>query len=214
MQHKPCPSFPLITNLSTGKRESLQEGKKMKNNSGFSLIEVLIVATFASVSIAMAVPGMTSMVYRQRLNNANREIYQAIRSTQAEATRRKETWQISFRQTDAGVEWAKHHVSIPLDQVAWNQIDNNILLDSTNSINWGTNRAYSSGLGTTVWWLQFDNNGRFVDTQSRMSAATPSYPKITLQPSTNVDNSNFAKRCVIIETVIGAMRVEKDHYCR
>jgi Tfp pilus assembly protein FimT len=186
----------------------------MKNNSGFSLIEVLIVATFTSVTLALAVPGMTNLIYRQRLNNANREIYQAIRSTQAEATRRKETWRISFRQTNAGVEWAKHYVSVPLNQVGWNKIDKNILLDSTNSINWTTNTAYSSVLRTTVWWLQFDNNGNFVDTGGRLSAVTPSYPKITLQPSTNVDNSNFAKRCVIIETVIGAMRTEKDQNCR
>ena len=185
----------------------------MKNNSGFSLIEVLIVATFASVSIAMAVPGMTSMVYRQRLNNANREIYQAIRSTQAEAARRKETWQISFRQTDAGVEWAKHHLSAPLDEVGWNKIDKNILLDSTNSV-WSSSSAYDSDLGTYVWMLRFDNNGHFLDEGGLLSGTTPSYPKVTLQPSTNVDNSNFAKRCVIIETVIGAMRVEKDQNCR
>jgi hypothetical protein len=45
MQHKPCPSFPLITNLSTGKRESLQEGKKMKNWQLSTLTTWLIIAT-------------------------------------------------------------------------------------------------------------------------------------------------------------------------
>jgi hypothetical protein len=62
--------------------------------------------------------------------------------------------------------------------------------------------------------LRFDNNGHFLDEGGLLSGTTPSYPKVTLQPSTNVDNSNFAKRCVIIETVIGAMRVEKDQNCR
>ena len=186
----------------------------MKNNSGFSLIEVLIVAAFASVSIAIAFPGMNSMIYRQRLNNANREIYQAIRSTQAEATRRNETWQISFRQTDAGIEWAKHHESVPLNQVSWNKINKNILLVSDNSV-LSTYCEYDLDLGLYLqfWRLQFDNNGHFIDEEESLSQIPPFYPKITLQPSTNVDNSNFAKRCVVIETVIGAMRVEKDQNC-
>lgn len=189
----------------------------MKNskNAGFSIIEVLVVAAFTSITLAIAIPSMTSFVYRQRLNTANREIYNAIRSTQTEAARRKETWQISFRQSNGYVEWAKHHDSVPLDQVGWNEIDPDIQIDNSNTINWAnTNRRTDPTLGTTVWFLRFDHNGHFVDTGNRLQSPTVTPPRITLQLSNRVDSSDFARRCTVIETVIGAMRVEKDENCR
>ncbi len=174
---------------------------KNNNNSGFSLVEILVGVIIASVALALSIPNMTSFLYRQRLNTANREVYQAIRSTQTESMRRKENWQILFRQSNGYLEWAKHHSSVPLNQVAWNEIDPDIQLDQDHS----TNRSTDLNTGEFLWSLVFDHNGhlKYVNPPA----------KITLQLSNRVDNSNYARRCVVIETVIGAIRVEKDEKC-
>lgn len=187
---------------------------KNNNNTGFSIIEVLVITVFASVTLAISIPNMTSFLYRQRLNTANREIYEAIRSTQTESLRRKESWQISFRQSNGYLEWAKHHSAVPLSEVGWNQIDPDIQLDEANSIDWqGTNYILDDNTGEFFWILRFDHNGHFLDPDNRMSNPNFTRPKITLQLSNRVDTSNYAKRCVVIETIIGAMRVEKDENC-
>ncbi|TVQ44664.1 MAG: type II secretion system protein [Gloeocapsa sp. DLM2.Bin57] len=185
-------------------------------NTGFSLIEVLVIVTFASISLAVSIPNMTSFVYRQRLNTANREIYNAIRSTQAEAARRKETWQISFRQTSGYVEWARHHKDTPLDQVVrWHQIDPDIQIDQANTIDWWeTNYMFDPDIGDYFWFLRFDHNGHFLDPDRRIQDPSFNRAQITLQLSNRVDRSDVARRCTVIETVIGAMRVEKDDNCR
>jgi len=190
----------------------------MNNNKGFSLVEVLVVVAFSSIVLAIGVPNMTSFLYRQKLNSAGREIYQGIRAVQGEAMRRKETWQISFRNNNGRLEWAKHHLSTPLNRVGWTKIEDNIELDEANSINWSVNRTTYTPLGSStsvqVTFLRFNQNGNFVDTGNNLQRTNVSPARITIKPSRNVDTANFAKRCVIIQTVIGAMRQEKDNNCR
>ncbi|ELR97275.1 Tfp pilus assembly protein FimT/FimU [Gloeocapsa sp. PCC 73106] len=175
-----------------------------KSTAGFSLVEILIVATLTAVALAVVMPNMTTFVYRQRLNTANREIYQALRSTQAEAYRRKETWQLSLRNSSGLLQWAKHHDSEPVNNVAWHKFEQNVRLDETNT------RTVESGGG--VWKFRFDHNGHLLDPNNQMQSSI--VPQVTLRLSSNVGDDNFARRCVFIETIIGAMRVEKDQNCR
>lgn len=175
----------------------------IKSNGGFSFIEVLIVVTISAVALALSAPNLTTFFFRQRLNTANREIYQALRLTQSEASRRKEIWQLSLRKQNGVVQWAKHHDSVSLPEIAWHDLDETIDFDLGNT-------HTVEGGNDGIMKIRFDHNGHLVDPNNQISNQTP---QITLRLSKG-DPSGFARRCVFIETIIGAMRVEKDQECK
>lgn len=183
------------------------EKHKFKSTAGYSLIEVLVVVSLMGVALTLAVPGMTAFTYRQRLNTANREIYQALRAAQGEGIRRKQVWQVSLRKNTNGVvQWAKHNESTSLGSLVWHDLDKNIQIDEANT--------RSTEVEGGVWTIGFDHNGHVVDPNKEMEQGNL-IPQFTLMLAKYVDKNNeFSRRCVSIETIVGAMRVQKDNYCK
>jgi prepilin-type N-terminal cleavage/methylation domain-containing protein len=180
-------------------------------NSGFSIVEVLIVVALSSLMLAISIPNFMTFVYRQRLSMANREIYQALREAQGQAIRRKEVWQATIREKNDVVMWAVHHTTDPLNTVQWHQIDKNIDLDWTKTDIYS--KTFDGNLKEYVWRVRFNDDGHFVEVGTGQMAGGFN-PRITLKLSPNVESASFAKGCVSVETIVGAMRVEKDDKCK
>lgn len=181
-------------------------------SSGFSLIEVLAVIAIASISLAITIPNLLVFVERQKLSSARQELYQAIRSTQSEASRRKQNWQISVKQTSDGVLWAKHPASTPINAVSWNNLGKNIEIDISNSDRSTSTRVNDIVSRGYYWRFRFDDDGNFFGKTQDELALAPA--KITIKLSNSIDQANFAKGCIFIDTIIGAMRQEKDTDCQ
>ncbi|WP_066384287.1 MULTISPECIES: GspH/FimT family protein [unclassified Anabaena] len=156
-------------------------------SDGFTLPEVLVVVVAIGVLATLALPNWFAFVETQRLSKAQNEVYNAMRQAQSQASKEKLTWQASFREQDGIVQWAVHPASTSPTRANWNNLDSSVQLDSETTL------QESDG----VRRIQFDYFG---------SVRQPPLGRITLSSK----SGSKAKRCVIVSTILGAMRTAKE----
>lgn len=158
-------------------------------SSGFTLLEALVVMAMIGIVAALVAPAFLGFRERQKVTIGQQMVYQAIRATQADAMQRKEQRQFSIRQTDNRLEWSSHARSIsPLQVPHWEPLPEGIVLsDKDNTF------AQASG----VYYVRFSFQG---DVQFRLGTLT----------LTGANGGNV-ERCVIVSTLIGAMRKGEGH---
>lgn len=158
------------------------------SNSGFSLVEMLVVIFLIGILSAIAIPSWLSFVNTRRLNVAQDEVYRAMRQAQSQAKKQKLTWQVSFREQNNIVQWAVHPATVNASVANWNNLDSNIRLDQETTL------QQSNGIRQ----IQFDYGG---------NVTQPPLGRITLSSK----YAGKAKRCVYVSTILGAMRTAKEH---
>ena len=72
-------------------RLNTKVAKELINNSGFTLIEMLVVIIMVGILSAIAVPSWLSFVERQRLSKSADQVLQAVNTAQSTAKRTKTT---------------------------------------------------------------------------------------------------------------------------
>jgi prepilin-type N-terminal cleavage/methylation domain-containing protein len=174
-----------------------------QSEAGFSLVEMLVVTIIVGVMAAVAVPNFMGTIERQKLNSANDQIYQAMRQAQSSGLKEKSTWQASFRQQGDTFEWAVHPAAITTDdtwtgKVGWNSLPPGIQMDAESTLleSGGVRRARFNYKGCPVTGLQDSCTQTSIQAQGR----------ITL----SLENRQKVKRCVIVSTLLGAMRTSKE----
>ncbi|MBE9201547.1 MULTISPECIES: type II secretion system protein [unclassified Nodularia (in: cyanobacteria)] len=166
-------------------------------NNGFTLLETLSVVLMIGTLSAIAAPTWLSFVQTQRLNTSQGQVYRAMRQAQSQAKKERLTWQASFREQNSIVQWAVHPGTVNPSDANWNDLNSNVCLDPETTL------QESNG----VRRIQFDYRG---------NVRQPPLGRITL--STKCGGK--VKRCVIVSTILGAMRTAKeqskmqdDKYC-
>ena len=150
-----------------------------KRQSGVTLLELLAVLMILGVVMAIAAPIFLKFLETQRLVVANNAIYSGLRSAQVRAQQEHIPWQFSIRENGQQVEWAIHRRSSePID---WQTVSSSLQLDDETTFR-------TSG-GVRYTW--FDDRGH-----------AKLLGRVTLS-SRRVED---VKRCVIVSTLIGAMR--------
>jgi prepilin-type N-terminal cleavage/methylation domain-containing protein len=154
---------------------------------GFTLPEVLVVVLFIGILATFALPNWLVFIDTQRLNQAQSQVYNAIRQAQSQASKEKLTWQASFRESNDIVQWAVHPATVSPVVANWNNLDSRVRLDAETTLEQSNN----------VRRIQFDYQG---------SVRQPPLGRITLSSKSRIK----IKRCVYVSTILGAMRTAKE----
>lgn len=164
--------------------------------SGFTVVEVLVVALMVGVLAVLSGAGYVSWLNRMRVNAARDVVLNVIRDAQIAAKRQNATWQVSFRQNNGRVQWAVHYADPKPENftpagIVWQTIEqSSVEVVSTNTTlkNNGTNGP---------WRVQFDYKGKAID-----------LGKITLSNPGGVQ-----KRCAIVKTLLGVITTDEGRGC-
>lgn len=169
-------------------KKSVVQSLPDDQNAGFTLIEMIIVISTIGILAAIALPSWSGFMNIRRLNIAQGEVNQAMRQAQSQAKKEKVKYQASFRTQNNILQWAVHKES-DLNNAVWNDLDDNVQLDPNST-------------------LELDNGVRRVRFND-IGGVIPPLGKITLSSK----SGGTVRRCVIVSTILGAMRTAKDDSC-
>jgi prepilin-type N-terminal cleavage/methylation domain-containing protein len=195
------------------------------SNAGFSLIELIAVILMVGILAAIAAPSWLGFVSRQRVNKANDVVLAALQEAQREAKNKKLSYSVSFK-VDSGVpKIAVHPDSIAASSLPtgyWKRLGEDLAIQSgqvilnTNLSNTAKNTVgsppYSFPATITFDYMGTLPNANF-GTIPTGSTEPPGLKVVVAVPQGNPPQPTRTKRCVIIRTIIGGMRTEKDGNC-
>lgn len=149
---------------------------RQQSTSGFTLIEVLAVVIIIGILFGIAAPSWVSFANSRRVTSTQDQIILAIRKAQTEAIRKRRNQSVTF---NAAADPPTVTFGVETEQLGYG--------------------SYPPGRGiltlaTPVTSLTFDQSGGLAE-----GTAVPITISVTA-PSTG------AKRCVIVETLLGSIR--------
>jgi prepilin-type N-terminal cleavage/methylation domain-containing protein len=164
------------------------------NNAGFTLLENIIVLAIIGILCAITAPNWIGFVNRQRLNTAQHQVYRGMQETKSQAMLQKVTWQFSIREVTVNgkpvVQWAVHPKSLSPANAIWHNLDSHIRLYRPET-------TFYKDKKNGIQRVQFNYIG---NTNGQLG-------QLTLV----ANNSDKVKRCVYVSTLIGTMRMGKEH---
>jgi prepilin-type N-terminal cleavage/methylation domain-containing protein len=170
-----------------------------KKKRGFTLIELIVIVIIIGISATIVGASWLGFINNQRLKTGQEQIVRSIESAKSQAKTNKMTYQVSFKD-DGIVKYAIHQVNDNINTVNWQTLDPNIrisdpLISPTDSND--TTLYHQSS--NQVWRVQFNYQGH---TNGQLG-------KITIR----IRNGGSAKRCIIVSTLLGAIRTANNQDC-
>ncbi|MGM3309365.1 pilus assembly FimT family protein [Anabaena sp. WFMT] len=208
-----------------------------QQDTGFTLIEMLVVVVMIGILSAIVAPSWLGFVNRQRLNKAHEEVVTAIKQVQEEAKKKKVSYSISLRKntTTQAFEFAIYPTKksngtvLPTSEITtWQKLGadtglnaKQFLLGSNITDAAKENTAASTSLSyslTAPAKITFDYMGNLPNanfgTVPTGSTEAPGLKVVVALPSpSNSALPSSMKRCVIIKTLLGSMITQKDDKC-
>ena len=197
-------------------------------NAGFTMAEMIVVLLMIGILSVIAAPGWSAFINRQRLNQANGAVASVIQETRLQAKSTKGTYSISFRVKNKINEYIPEYIiypgtNLPADPV-WIALGDTMTLRSREvflytNLNplteYNTTTADRQIVQTTLGTgtITFDSQGVLAKKSSGAVSDTPLAIIVAAPVSTN-DTASSVDRCVIIQTLIGGIRIAKDERCR
>ncbi|MEH1933555.1 MAG: type II secretion system protein [Nostoc sp.] len=165
-----------------------------QSEAGFSLIELLVVILMIGVLSAIAVPSWLGFLNRERVNSAQKTALTLLRDAQANAKRERVMWQACF--WDDGNQVLASIQPVISSNACQSTNGKSLITDNPKAITFTSNFTQNP---TNYYRAQFKYDG----------SVNGQLGTITFTPR----NSSGTKGCVIVSTILGAMRTDKDSGC-
>ena len=196
--------------------KSLGNTQQRQQDSGFTLLEMLILLLIIGILSSIAAPGWLAFINNQRLRTSQSQVYGALQLAQSNAKRDKIAWQASFRTQGTVVQWAIHPAttdptSLPVSispssaPNVWYSLEDKISISTTGT--GATNLPPGSGTYIAI----FNRQGCLVEEADdectdAVTAAFTLPQRITLEHS----QLGLARKCAVVTTLLGAIKTADD----
>ncbi len=157
------------------------------DDRGFTLSEMLVSLVISGLLMAIASPSFIAFQRTQTLNTARSEALDVMREAQAKAIQHRRKWQASFRVKEGWVQWATHPAGMLPSDGVWKNFPLGVQLDAETTLS-------KSG---EIRRIQFNHLGQVNGQLGRLTFSMP--------------NGGSTKRCVIVSTLLGALRTGENH---
>ncbi|MGB3494541.1 MAG: prepilin-type N-terminal cleavage/methylation domain-containing protein [Elainellaceae cyanobacterium] len=173
-----------------------------QSTAGFTILEVLVVVVIIGILTAIAAPGWVSFMNRQRAISAKDQVLQSVRSSQAEAKRRRRRQPIELLPAATENDLPELNMNGRVEVLGQGEIvPGNIQLTTEDNQGNNFNALVFREDGT----VSIDGND-YAD----FGGAAPELPvMITVEAPPN----SGRKQCVIIDTILGSIRSESNDDC-
>jgi prepilin-type N-terminal cleavage/methylation domain-containing protein len=178
--------------------EKKMRKRKSKNSiAGFTLIEMLVVILMIAVMFAIASPSWIAFINNQRVSTARGQVFEVLRSAQAEAKRTKLSREVCFDNNNNDPRAATVQYTTSTTTCANRGISS---WQSIGNLKAGTIRLNTApATGRVI----FDTEGNLSPTSAAVGYTITIRPKSAPNP----------RRCVIIRTLLGAMTEGSGNDC-
>lgn len=214
----------LIKSLLLTKQSKLKSQSNFhKNEAGFSLIEVVVVVLMVAILSAIAAPGWLGFINRQRIYSLNDEVYRTIQNTQSEAKHKKLAHVVEFDKDSDPPRFRVYPITVtdPTEQdKLWQPLsvsgsikEKQVKLESNMEIQTSSDPDVKSdkkedfeNSNSGNWILVFNQYGEVVNKNGKTPVNdVPFTVTVSLPDGTS-------KRCVMVETLLGGMRLGEGNY--
>jgi len=201
-------------------------------NAGFTMAEMIVVLFMIGILSVIAAPGWSAFINRQRLNQANGAVASVIQETRLQAKSTKGTYSISFRVNNNIPEYIIYPgiptttpITNPPANSGWIALGDTMTLKSREVFLY-TNLNPLTEYNTTTadrqivqtnrgeGTITFDSQGVLANNSGGAVSDTPLAIMVAAPVSTTDNTASSVDRCVIIQTLIGGIRIAKDERCR
>lgn len=206
-------------------KEINKRSRLPQSTFGYTLIEVLVVVAIIGVLATILGPGWLTFLNRQRVRKVNDAVFEALKEAQREAKRTKLSYSVSFKNENDIPKIAVHPATIAASTITdrWNTFALDLQpkqallysnIDTANKIAASSTVSDSAAplVPGTEKTITFDYLGALAPRTDGNPADT-GLKVVVATPKLGSNTPSGVRGCVIVQTLLGGIQIERGDKC-